>query len=103
MYVWLFAKETSGERKRTDFRAATKYCISMEARDRQAGVFQNPNNKERLKEGLNSVQEKSEGKRCYRCDATGSLRMTSNVLPETKNAGNATRSAILQSAVKLKR
>ena len=44
---------------------------SMEASDRQAGAFQNPNDKEGLKEGLNSVQEKTEGRRCYRCDATG--------------------------------
>ncbi|XP_068692945.1 uncharacterized protein [Montipora foliosa] len=44
---------------------------SMEASDRQAGAFQNPNDKEGLKKGLNSIQEKTEGKRCYRCDATG--------------------------------
>ena len=44
---------------------------SMEASNRQAGVFQNPNNKEGLKKGLNSMQEKTEGKRCYRCDVTG--------------------------------
>ena len=44
---------------------------SMEASDRQAGASENPNDKEGLKEGLNSVQEKTEGKRCYRCDLTG--------------------------------
>ena len=44
---------------------------SMEASDRQAGGIENPNDKEGLKGGLNSVQEKTEGKRCYRCDLTG--------------------------------
>ena len=37
----------------------------MEASDRQTGTIENPNGKEGLKEGLNSVQEKPEGKRCY--------------------------------------
>ena len=43
---------------------------SMEASDRQAGAIENSNNKERLKERLNSVQEKTKEKRCYRCDMT---------------------------------
>ena len=44
---------------------------SMEASDRQAGAIKNPNDKEGLKEGLNSVQEKTDGKICYRCQMTG--------------------------------
>ena len=44
---------------------------SMEASDRQAGAIENPNDKEGLKGGLNSVQEKTEGKRYYRCELTG--------------------------------
>ena len=44
---------------------------SVEASDWQAGAMENPNDKEGLKEGLNSVQEKPEGKRCYRCDVIG--------------------------------
>ena len=44
---------------------------SMEASDRQAGALENPNDKEGLKERLNSAQEKPERKRCYRCDMTG--------------------------------
>ena len=47
---------------------------SMEASNGQAGAIENPNDKEGLKEGLNSVQEKTEGKRCYRCDLTGHTR-----------------------------
>ena len=39
--------------------------------DWQAGAMENPNHKEGLKEGFNSVQEKPEGKRCYRCDVIG--------------------------------
>ena len=38
---------------------------SMEASDRQAGAIKNPNDKEGLKERLNSFQEKIEGRRCY--------------------------------------
>ena len=44
---------------------------SMKASNKQAGAIENPNDKEGLKEGLNSVHEKTEGKRCYRCDLTG--------------------------------
>ena len=47
---------------------------SMEASDRQAGAIENPNDKGGLKEGLNSVQEKTEGKKCYRCDLIGHLQ-----------------------------
>ena len=43
---------------------------STEASNRQVGAIENPNNKEGLKEGLNSVQDKPEGKRCYRCNMT---------------------------------
>ena len=43
---------------------------SVEASDWQAGAMENPNDKEGLKEGLNSVQEKPEGKRSYRCNMT---------------------------------
>ena len=46
----------------------------MEASDRQAGAIENPNDKDGLKGGLNSVQEKTEGKRCYRCDMTGHIQ-----------------------------
>ena len=47
---------------------------SMEASDRQAGAIENPNDKGGLKEGLNSIQEKTEGKKCYRCDLIGHLQ-----------------------------
>lgn len=49
----------------------------MEASDREAGAIErpgtteSPNDKGGLKEGLNSVRDEPEGKRCYRCDLTG--------------------------------
>ena len=62
--------------------------------DWQAGAMENPNDKEGLKEGLNSVQERTEGKRYYRCHMTGHTQEdkqcpgVQNV--ETKNPRNAT-------------
>ena len=66
-------------------------AISVEASDRQAGAIENPNEKEGLKEGLSSVQEKTEGKRCYRCDLTGHTQDDKRCPDRDKNAGNATR------------
>ena len=45
----------------------------MEASDRQAGAIERPgtNESQNGKEGLNSVRDKTERKRCYRCDLTG--------------------------------
>ena len=43
----------------------------MEASDRQAGAIENPDDMEGLEEGLNSIQEKCEVKRRYRCNMTG--------------------------------
>ena len=58
---------------------------SVEASDWQAGAMENPNDKEGLKEGLNSVQEKPEGKRCYRCNMTAHTPVDKRCLARDKD------------------
>ena len=64
---------------------------SMEASERQAGAIENPNDKGGLKEGLNSVQEKTEGKKCYRCDLIGHLQDDKRCPARDKECRSATR------------
>ena len=64
-------REFLGKEKKTELTAATKYLQDVRklATDKQE-LLRTQTHKEGLEEGLNSVQEKREGKRCFRCNMT---------------------------------
>ena len=92
-----------GKEKGLSLQQLQNTANSTEASNRQARAIENSIDKEELKGGLNSVQEKPEGKRCYRCNMTSSGRQAMSCQRQRKPEISITRKAILQSAVKLKR